>query len=113
MMQAVEVNRAAKADRLAALLLKWAITYQTARTMDERDWTELARADMATRHARQIHETNVRPPSPETQQLTLDRLKTAEQQAHEDFHRRLNELAEHVRKQSAPKQARRTQRRKP
>jgi hypothetical protein len=40
----------------------------------------------------------VRPPSPETQRLTLDQLKSAEQQAREDFRRRLNDLAEHVRK---------------
>ena len=49
-MRTEEAARSAKAEgpkRLAALLLKWAITYQMALTMDDANWIELARADMA------------------------------------------------------------------
>jgi hypothetical protein len=118
-MPAVEANRAAKVQRLAALLTRWAIDYQAALTMTEYQWTELARADLAMRHARQIWETNVRPPSPETQRLTLATLEEqerlarrvqdlAEQMTHQEFARRLQELAERVRKDQAAKPQRKS-----
>lgn len=70
--------RNAKAARLADLMIKWSISYSdAAHVMNESMWAELARVDLAQRSRRPPRQT-VKPPSPETQALTLQELKRYE-----------------------------------
>lgn len=76
--------RLAKAETLVSFLRQYGITAALAEVMDAEDWRKVASC------------ANVNPPSTETQQIVLDRLRGAERA---EFEARLNRLVRRARRQ--------------